>query len=185
VGPALAGEGGILDGDEALVEFGVLVGGEIVGVPGLEFAEDAEAEEAGLVVAGEVNPDGGIVIGFVGELDGIDIIGGKVEGGIELELEGDGAFGGIDVIANAVKEGGGVFGLEAEGAVLESDGGLAEAFDGGGEVFVGGGEVDGLIALGEVGIDAFVKGGVEGEGGFGVGGEGEQEQEGHGWAFRW
>ena len=54
-----------------LLKSGVVVALDVIRVPGGEFAEDAEAEVAGTFVLGEVDPDGGVVVGFVGDLDGV------------------------------------------------------------------------------------------------------------------
>src|SRR5262249_2994902 len=69
VGPAAPRERSAIHYHQPIVEVRVLLIGGVGRVPRLERAEDAEAEMAGLVVFGEIDPDGRVVIGFVGDLD--------------------------------------------------------------------------------------------------------------------
>ena len=183
MGPLLAAEGRVLDNYKTLIELGVLVGWQIGWVPGLELSKHTQAEEARLFVFGEVHPHGGIVVGLVCELDRVDIVWRKVQSRIELEFERNRARGGIDVVLNLEEERRGVFGLETQGAVFQHDRGLAQAFDGTGLVLVAGRKIDGLVALGEVCVGAFVEGGAEGERLLGVGCQQQQERKDHGFAF--
>ena len=108
VGPLFTAERRLFHHDEAVVEIGVFVGLGIGGVPRFQRAEDAQAKMPGLVVFGEVNPDGGVVVGFVGDLDGVAEAGGEVDFGVELKPEADGSFFGIEVIKRLEIDGFGV-----------------------------------------------------------------------------
>lgn len=182
MGPLVGAEGGILLDDEAVVEGGVGIGREVLGVPGFEVAEDAEAEVAGAVVFGEVDPDGGVVVVLGGQLEGIAVAGGEVFIGVEAEPEGESAGGEVDVFGGFEVDGVFIFGFEAEGAgPLASSAGGEGDVGGGGEaglaggvaLVAGGGEELG-VALGDGGFTIVLKRSVE-EKSFGQGGESEQE----------
>ena len=183
MGPLIGGEGGLLDDDQTVVEGGVFVGFEVGGVPGFEGAEDAETEVAGLVVLGEIDPDGGVVVGLVGELDGVAEAGGEVLVGVEAEPERDGSRLEIDVLGGVEEDGVGVLSFELEGsrAVAAGGGGVS---DGGGRGEAGGGFRNVLIRGGGVelgiafGLGGFVEAGVEEEP-IGEGGESEEKNWGH------
>ena len=134
VGPLVGGEGGLFDDDETVIEGRIFVGFEVGGVPGFEGTEDAEAEVAGLVVFGEVDPNGGVVVGFVGELEGVAVAGGEVFVGVETEPEGDGSGLEVDVFGGVEEDGVIVFGFEVEGpGAVSAGGGGVDDVGGGGE----------------------------------------------------
>lgn len=183
VGPLVGGEGGLLHDDETVVEGQVFVGFQVGRVPGFEGAEDAEAEVAGLVVLRKVDPDGGVVVGFAGELEGVAVAGGEVCVGVEAEPKRDGAGLEVDVFGGAEEDSVVVFGFEVEGTgAVATGGGGVDDVGGGGEagggfrnVFVGGGGVEYGIAFG---LGGFVEAGVEEEP-IGEGGKGEEKYRGH------
>ncbi len=168
VGPLIGGEGGLLHDDQTVVKGRVFVGFEVGRVPGFEGTEDAETEVAGLFILREIDPDGGVVVGLVGELEGVAKAGGEVLIGVEAEPEGDGAGLEIDVFGSLEEDGVRIFGFEVEGsgAVAAGGGGMidvggrGEAGGGFRNVLVRGGGVELGVAFG---LGGFVEGGVEEE----------------------
>ena len=71
---------------------------------------------AGLSVLGKINPDGGIVVGFIGELERIAVVRGEVFLWVEAEPEGKGAGLEVDVLGSSEKDRILVLGGEAERA---------------------------------------------------------------------
>ncbi len=169
VRPFLGGEWWFPDDDEALFKCRILVGREIQSLPGFENTEDPQTEEAGFIVLGEVHPDGGIIVGVVGELEGIAVIGGEIFVGIQGQPKGEGASLEIDVIGSSEEDCILVFTGETQGAGAMTTCGGVE-FDLGccGEawscfvlLFVGRARVELGVPLGLMSIEAIVERGVE------------------------
>src|SRR5262249_639740 len=76
--------------DEPVGECRVLVSRKVGRIPDFQVPEHAETEVARLVVAGEIHPDGGIVVGFVGYLDRVAKPRFEVLVGVEVQPEGNG-----------------------------------------------------------------------------------------------
>ena len=94
MGPLAALERRFVDRDQTIREKRIVVGREFVRIPLAQVTEDPEPKLAG-VLADEVDPDRGVVIGRVGELNGIAEAWLQIDRGIEAQpkRDGSGPFG--------------------------------------------------------------------------------------------
>ena len=119
----------------------------------------------GLIVFGEIDPNGGVVVGFVGDLDGVAEAGSEVLIGIEFQPEADRAVFRAEIIQGLEIDRFGVLDRKFESVAFAASGfGVfdAGAFQPGySRLFVVGRRVDRFIAAGRLGRGGTVESGAE------------------------